>query len=88
MAKLQSEGKVKYLGISEATSDEIRRAHKIAKISAYQIEVRSRLCTVHRLHYTVSSLLGHLTFVPTGFWIPVVSLEYPSSRTVHWVVGC
>ncbi|PVF97659.1 Aldo/keto reductase [Serendipita vermifera] len=38
MAKLQAEGKVRYLGISEATPDEIRRAHSIAKISAYQIE--------------------------------------------------
>jgi len=35
---LQEEGKVKHLGISEATSDEIRRAHKVAKISALQIE--------------------------------------------------
>lgn len=32
------EGKVKYLGISEASADEIRRAHAIVKISAYQIE--------------------------------------------------
>jgi aryl-alcohol dehydrogenase-like predicted oxidoreductase len=35
---LQEEGKVKHLGISEATADEIRRAHKVAKISALQIE--------------------------------------------------
>lgn len=35
---MQEEGKVKYLGISEATPDEIRRAHKVAKISALQIE--------------------------------------------------
>jgi len=38
LKKLQEEGKVKYLGISEATSDEIRRAHAIAKTSALQIE--------------------------------------------------
>jgi len=38
LKKLQEEGKVKYLGISEATSDEIRRAHAITKISALQIE--------------------------------------------------
>jgi aryl-alcohol dehydrogenase-like predicted oxidoreductase len=36
--KLQEEGKVKYLGISEGTADEIRRAHKVAKISALEIE--------------------------------------------------
>jgi aryl-alcohol dehydrogenase-like predicted oxidoreductase len=39
LAKLQQEGKVKYLGISEATSEEIRRAHAVAPISALQIEV-------------------------------------------------
>ncbi|CAL8463587.1 g3121 [Coccomyxa elongata] len=32
------EGKVKYLGISEASADEIRRAHKIHPISACQLE--------------------------------------------------
>jgi len=38
MKKLQEEGKVMHLGISEATADEIRRAHSVAKISALQIE--------------------------------------------------
>ncbi|PVF96483.1 Aldo/keto reductase [Serendipita vermifera] len=38
LKKLQEEGKVKYLGISEATADEIRRAHAIVPISALQIE--------------------------------------------------
>ncbi|KAH8928585.1 Aldo/keto reductase [Atractiella rhizophila] len=38
LAKLQKEGKVKYLGISEATAEEIRRANAVAKISALQIE--------------------------------------------------
>lgn len=38
LKKLKEEGKVKYLGISEATPDEIRRAHAITKISALQIE--------------------------------------------------
>jgi len=36
--KLVEEGKVKYLGLSEATSDEIRRAHAIHPISAVQLE--------------------------------------------------
>ena len=38
MQKLVEEGKVKYLGLSEATSDEIRRAHAIHPISAVQLE--------------------------------------------------
>lgn len=38
MKKLVEEGKVKYLGLSEATSDEIRRAHAIHPISAVQLE--------------------------------------------------
>jgi aryl-alcohol dehydrogenase-like predicted oxidoreductase len=38
LKKLKEEGKVKCLGISEATVDEIRRAHAITPISALQIE--------------------------------------------------
>ena len=38
LKKLLEEDKVKYIGIGEATSDETRRAHGIAKISAMQIE--------------------------------------------------
>ena len=34
----KDEGKVKYLGISEASADEIRRAHAITPISAVQLE--------------------------------------------------
>lgn len=41
LKKLKEEGKVKYLGISEATPDEIRRAHAVTPISACQIEVGS-----------------------------------------------
>lgn len=36
--KLVEQGKVKYLGLSEATADEIRRAHAIHPISAVQLE--------------------------------------------------
>lgn len=36
--KLVDEGKVKYLGLSEATADEIRKAHAIHPISAVQLE--------------------------------------------------
>ncbi len=36
--KLVEQGKVRYLGLSEATADEIRRAHAIHPISAVQLE--------------------------------------------------
>jgi len=38
LKKLKEEGKVKYLGISEATSEEIEKAHAVTPISACQIE--------------------------------------------------
>ena len=38
VADLIKEGKVHYLGLSEATADQIRRAHKIHPVSAVQIE--------------------------------------------------
>lgn len=38
MAELVKEGKVKHLGLSEASAKTIRRAHKVHPISAYQIE--------------------------------------------------
>jgi aryl-alcohol dehydrogenase-like predicted oxidoreductase len=38
MAKLVNEGKVRYLGLSEAKADTIRRANKIHKITALQSE--------------------------------------------------
>ena len=38
MKKLVEEGKVKYLGLSEANVDTIRRAHAVHPISALQIE--------------------------------------------------
>lgn len=41
MKELQDEGKIRYIGLSEATEDEIRRASKVAKIDALQIEVRA-----------------------------------------------
>ncbi|GAM83003.1 hypothetical protein ANO11243_009890 [Dothideomycetidae sp. 11243] len=38
MSELQAEGKIKYLGLSEASSATLERASKVAKISALQIE--------------------------------------------------
>ncbi|KAH8926592.1 Aldo/keto reductase [Atractiella rhizophila] len=38
LAKLQKEGKIKHLGICEATPEEIRKAHSIAPIQVCEIE--------------------------------------------------
>jgi aryl-alcohol dehydrogenase-like predicted oxidoreductase len=38
MKKLVEEGKVKYLGLSEASPSEIRRAHAVHPITAVQLE--------------------------------------------------
>ncbi|KKP04231.1 hypothetical protein THAR02_03687 [Trichoderma harzianum] len=38
MKKLQDEGKVKYLGLSEVSSNTLRRAYAVAPISAVQVE--------------------------------------------------
>lgn len=38
MAELKKEGKIKYLGLSECSSNSLRRAHKVHPISAVQIE--------------------------------------------------
>lgn len=38
MAQLKSEGKIKYLGLSECSSESLRRAYKVHPITAVQIE--------------------------------------------------
>jgi aryl-alcohol dehydrogenase-like predicted oxidoreductase len=38
MAALKDEGKIKYLGLSEISSDTLRRAQKVHKITAVQVE--------------------------------------------------
>jgi len=38
MAELKQEGKIKYLGLSEVSSETLRRAHKVHPISAVQVE--------------------------------------------------
>ncbi|KAF2848934.1 aldo/keto reductase-like protein [Plenodomus tracheiphilus IPT5] len=38
MAELKKAGKIKYLGLSEISSDTLRRAHKVHPISAVQVE--------------------------------------------------
>jgi len=50
--KLVEQGKVRYLGLSEATADEIRLAHAIHPISAVQLEwsLWTRNAEVHPTH--------------------------------------
>ncbi|KAF2256643.1 putative aldo-keto reductase, partial [Trematosphaeria pertusa] len=38
MAELKKEGKIKYIGLSECSSDSLRRAHAVYPISAVQVE--------------------------------------------------
>ena len=38
LQKLVSEGKIKYVGISEASPAEIKKAHSICRLTAIQIE--------------------------------------------------
>lgn len=38
MAELVKEGKVRYLGLSECSADELRRAYKVHPITAVQME--------------------------------------------------
>jgi len=38
LVELKNEGKIKYIGLSEASAQTIRRAHKVHPITAYQVE--------------------------------------------------
>jgi len=70
MKKLVEEGKVKYIGLSEASASEIRRAHAVHPITALQIEwslwvrdVESEIVSVARYSlglYTLSHLIYHI----------------------------
>ena len=53
IADLIKEGKVHYLGLSEATADQIRRTHKIHPVSAVQIE------------YSLASRIVEFKILPT-----------------------
>lgn len=78
MKELQDEGKIRYIGLSEANEDEIRRASKVAKIDALQIEVRTFLaltCTLELLSLTATSPVEQLS--P---WTPDVRRSSPPRR--------
>jgi aryl-alcohol dehydrogenase-like predicted oxidoreductase len=63
MAKLVKEGKVRYIGLSEASPDTIRRANKIHKITALQTEYSLWTRDVEKEILAVCRELG-IGFVP------------------------
>ena len=69
LGELVAEGKVGYLGISEATPDQIRRAHAAAPLSAVQIEYSlfARTIETNGVLDTVRELgLGFVAYSPLG----------------------
>ncbi|MEV9498199.1 aldo/keto reductase [Aliarcobacter butzleri] len=63
MAKLVKEGKIKYLGLSECTADELKKAHAIHPISALQSEYSLLYREVEKEILPLTKELG-ITFVP------------------------
>jgi len=63
MAELVSEGKVRFLGLSEASADSIRRAHAVHPISALQSEFSRLTRDVEAEILPLCAELG-ITFVP------------------------
>ncbi|MDO4536330.1 MAG: aldo/keto reductase [Clostridium perfringens] len=63
MAKLVKEGKVKYLGLSECTPEDLKKAHKIHPISAVQSEYSILYREVEKEILPLTKELG-ITFVP------------------------
>jgi aryl-alcohol dehydrogenase-like predicted oxidoreductase len=68
MADLVREGKVRYLGLSEANPDQIRRAHKVHPISALQTEYSlwSREVEAAILPTTRELGIGFVAYSPMG----------------------
>lgn len=68
MAKLVKEGKVRYIGLSEASPETIRRAHKIHKITALQTEYSlwSRDVEIEILAVCRELGIGFVAYSPLG----------------------
>ncbi|MEJ2531727.1 MAG: aldo/keto reductase [Halioglobus sp.] len=68
MAELVAAGKVRYLGLSEASADEIRRANAVAPISALQTEYSlwSREVEAEILPTTRELGIGFVAYSPLG----------------------
>lgn len=67
MAQLVQAGKVRYLGLSEAASDTIRRAHAVHPISALQTEYSLWSREPEAEIWPACRELG-IGFVPTALW--------------------
>jgi len=79
LKKLVEEGKVKYIGLSEASASTIRRAHAVHPITAVQLEwslwsrdVEEEIvptCRYELIIYIISnSSLSDSTFTSQGTW--------------------
>ena len=68
MADLQAAGKVRELGISEATLDEVQRAHAIAPVAVVQSELSlwTRQWFDDGLPWTIANDVSFLPFAPLG----------------------
>ena len=68
MARLVEQGKVRFLGLSEAAPDTIRRAHAVHPISALQTEYSlwSRDSEQHVLPLTAELGIGYVAYSPLG----------------------
>ena len=69
MAELVREGKVRYLGLSEASPETIRRAHAVHPITASAIGVFSVVARSRRRHvsqYAASLGIGFVPYSPLG----------------------
>jgi aryl-alcohol dehydrogenase-like predicted oxidoreductase len=81
MAKLVEHGKVRFLGLSEAAPETIRRAHKVHKIAAvqneysllYRVEAEETLVTTRELG------IAFVAYAPLGRGMLTAKIEDPST---------
>ncbi|MGW9302708.1 MULTISPECIES: aldo/keto reductase [Streptomyces] len=67
MAELVTEGKVRHLGLSEVSGDELRRAHAVAPISAVQSEWSLGARRIESMVHVCAELgVGVVPFSPNG----------------------
>ena len=68
MQALVDEGKVKHIGLSEVTPDEVRRAHAVAPVAAVELEwsLFSRDCEEEMLPVLRELGIGVLAYSPLG----------------------
>ncbi len=81
MAKLVEQGKVRFLGLSEANPETIRRAHKVHKIAAiqneysllYRVEAEETLVTTRALG------IAFVAYAPLGRGMLTAKIENPAT---------